>query len=66
MRELSASAAKFEALFNQSGIFAGIIDLDGYLREANNLSLVAGAGAPKSRSLTDRSEIPLGGAAQKR
>jgi PAS domain S-box-containing protein len=39
VRELSASAAKFEALFNQSGIFAGIIDLDGYLREANNLSL---------------------------
>jgi PAS domain S-box-containing protein len=39
MRELSAAAAKFEALFNQSGIFAGIMDLQGYLREANNLSL---------------------------
>ena len=39
MRELSATAAKFEALFNQSGIFAGIMDLQGYLREANNLSL---------------------------
>jgi PAS domain S-box-containing protein len=39
MRELSAAAAKFEALFNQSGIFAGIVDLQGYLREANNLSL---------------------------
>jgi PAS domain S-box-containing protein len=38
-RELSATAAKFEALFNQSGIFAGIMDLRGYLREANNLSL---------------------------
>ena len=39
MQELSATAAKFEALFNQSGIFAGIMDLQGYLREANNLSL---------------------------
>jgi PAS domain S-box-containing protein len=38
-RELSATAAKFEALFNQSGIFAGIMDLRGYLQEANNLSL---------------------------
>jgi len=37
--DLSATAAKFEALFNQSGIFAGIIDLQGYLREANDLSL---------------------------
>jgi PAS domain S-box-containing protein len=39
MRELSAAAAKFEAIFNQSGIFAGIMDLQGFLREANNLSL---------------------------
>ena len=39
MRELSATAAKFEALFNQSGIFAGVMDVQGYLREANNLSL---------------------------
>jgi PAS domain S-box-containing protein len=39
MRELAAAAAKFEALFNQAGIFAGIMDLQGYLREANNLSL---------------------------
>jgi PAS domain S-box-containing protein len=38
-RECSAAAAKFEALFNQSGIFAGIMDLQGYLREANSLSL---------------------------
>jgi PAS domain S-box-containing protein len=38
-RELSAAAAKFEAIFNQSSIFAGIMDLRGYLREANNLSL---------------------------
>jgi PAS domain S-box-containing protein len=39
MRDLSAAAAKFEALFNQTGIFAGIMDLQGYLREANNSSL---------------------------
>jgi PAS domain S-box-containing protein len=39
VQELSAAAARFEALFNQSGIFAGIMDLQGYLREANNLSL---------------------------
>jgi PAS domain S-box-containing protein len=38
-RELTATAAKFEALFNQSGLFAGIVDMQGYLREANNLSL---------------------------
>src|SRR5580704_14414680 len=31
VRELSAAAAKFEALFNQSGIFAGILDLQGYV-----------------------------------
>ena len=40
-RELAATAAKFEALFNQTGIFAGIMDLQGYLREANNLALDA-------------------------
>jgi PAS domain S-box-containing protein len=39
MRDLSAAAVKFAALFDQSGIFAGIVDLQGYLREANNLSL---------------------------
>jgi len=39
MQGLLAAAAKFEAIFNQSGIFAGIMDLQGYLRAANNLSL---------------------------
>jgi PAS domain S-box-containing protein len=39
VRDLSAAAAKFEALFNQSDIFAGIMDLQGYLREANDLSV---------------------------
>src|SRR5271167_3991180 len=33
LRENSATAAKFEALFNQSGIFAGIMDLQGCVRE---------------------------------
>jgi PAS domain S-box-containing protein len=39
MRDLSAAGAKFEAVFNQSGIFAGIIDLQGYLRETNDLAV---------------------------
>ena len=34
-------AAKFEALFNQSGIFAGIMDLQGYMREVNDLAVDA-------------------------
>jgi PAS domain S-box-containing protein len=38
-RDQLATAAKFEALFNQSGNFAGITDLQGTLREANDLSL---------------------------
>jgi PAS domain S-box-containing protein len=37
-RDVTATAI-FRAVFNQSGIFAGIMDLHGYLREANNLSL---------------------------
>ncbi len=36
---LAAATAKFESVFNQSGIFAGILDLDGNLREANDLSV---------------------------
>jgi PAS domain S-box-containing protein len=39
MLDLSAAAAKFKAIFNQSGIFAGIMDLQGYLREANDLAV---------------------------
>jgi PAS domain S-box-containing protein len=35
----ATAAAVFRAVFNQSDIFAGILDLRGYLREANNLSL---------------------------
>jgi PAS domain S-box-containing protein len=37
-RDVTA-AAMFRAVFNQAGIFAGIMDLSGHLREANNLSL---------------------------
>jgi PAS domain S-box-containing protein len=37
-RDVTA-AAVFRSVFNQTGIFAGIVDLQGYLREANNLSL---------------------------
>jgi PAS domain S-box-containing protein len=39
MRDLAAVGAKFEAVFNQSSIFGGIMDLQGYLREVNNLSV---------------------------
>jgi PAS domain S-box-containing protein len=34
-----AATAKFQSVFNQSGIFAGIMDLEGTVREANELSL---------------------------
>ena len=34
-----AATAKFESVFNQSGIFAGILDREGYMREANDLAL---------------------------
>src|SRR5262249_28148039 len=37
--KLIAATAKFETVFNQSGIFAGMIDLQGYLREVNNLAV---------------------------
>ncbi len=33
-----AATAKFEAVFNQAGIFAGIVDLEGNLREVNDLA----------------------------
>ena len=34
-----SATAKFQSVFNQSGIFAGIMDLDGYLREVNGLAV---------------------------
>src|SRR5579863_2928545 len=37
-RDVTAVAV-YRSVFHQSGIFAGITDLQGYLREANNLSL---------------------------
>ena len=36
---LSATTAKFESVFNQSGIFAGILDVQGNLREVNDLAV---------------------------
>ena len=39
--ELIATTAKFQSVFNQSGIFAGIMDPDGTLREINDLALDA-------------------------
>jgi PAS domain S-box-containing protein len=47
---LSVAAAKFEAVFNQSGIFAGIMDLQGYLREVNH-SAVDGCGYTREQVL---------------
>jgi PAS domain S-box-containing protein len=41
LRDQSQIAAKFEAVFHQAGLFAGIMDLQGCLREANDLSLQA-------------------------
>lgn len=37
--QLVATTAKFESVFNQSGIFAGIMDVDGNLREVNALAV---------------------------
>src|SRR5262245_38583961 len=34
-----ATIAKFQAVFNQSEIFVGILDLQGYLREINDLAV---------------------------
>lgn len=39
LRDHLATAAKFEALFNQSGLFAGIMDLQGRLQEVNKLAV---------------------------
>ena len=36
---LAATTAKFESVFNQSGIFAGIMDVDGRLLEVNDLAV---------------------------
>jgi PAS domain S-box-containing protein len=40
--KLVAATAKFESVFNQSGIFAGITDVDGNLREVNALAVETG------------------------
>jgi PAS domain S-box-containing protein len=39
LRDHLATAAKFEAVFNQSGLFAGIMDLQGRLQEVNKLAV---------------------------
>jgi PAS domain S-box-containing protein len=38
-QKLIATTAKFESVFNQSGIYAGMMDLQGYLREVNDIAL---------------------------
>jgi PAS domain S-box-containing protein len=50
LETLTSAAAKFEAVFNQSGIFAGIMDLQGYLREVNH-SAVDGCGYTREQVL---------------
>jgi len=45
-----ATSAKFEALFNQSGIFAGILDVKGILREVNDVAL-SGCGYTREQVL---------------
>jgi PAS domain S-box-containing protein len=59
------TAAIFRAVFEQSGIFAGITDLRGYLREANNLSLES-CGYTREQVLDRPFWDTPGGAAQKR
>jgi PAS domain S-box-containing protein len=38
-QNLIATTAKFESVFNQSGFYAGMMDLQGYLREVNDLAV---------------------------
>jgi PAS domain S-box-containing protein len=47
---LAAATAKFESVFNQSGLFAGIMDLEGNLREVNDLA-VHGCGYTREQVL---------------
>ena len=65
IRELGAATAKFEALFNQSGIFAGIMDLQGYLREVNDLA-VDWCGYTREQVLDQPFWKPRGGEVQRR
>src|SRR5262249_34034324 len=39
LRQRALKASKFEAVFNQSGTFTGVMDLEGYLREINDLAV---------------------------
>ena len=44
---LAAANAKFESVFNQSGIFAGILDTDGNVRDVNVLAVEACGYTPR-------------------
>jgi PAS domain S-box-containing protein len=50
IRDALAATAKFEAVFNQSRIFAGVMDLEGNLREVNDLA-VNGCGYTRQQVL---------------
>jgi PAS domain S-box-containing protein len=38
-QKLIAATAKFESVFSQSGVYAGMLDLQGYLREVNDVAV---------------------------
>ena len=63
--QLVATTAKFESVFNQSGIFAGIMDLEGNLREVNDLA-VDSCGYTREEVLDRPFWATPGGAAPKR
>ena len=63
--QLIATTAKFETVFNQSGIFAGIMDPDGTLREINTWPSTSAA-TRGSRCSTGPSGRHPGGEARKR
>ena len=63
-RDVTA-AAVFRAVFNQTGIFAGVMDLQGYLREANNYRW-SGADTQGSRCWAGHFGKRPGGAVRRR
>ena len=60
LAEAAAANAKFQAFFEQGALFAGIMDVDGTLLEANRLSWEAAA-TPGNRSSASRSGKVRGG-----
>ena len=61
----ATSDSIFKAVFKQTGIFAGIMDLQGYLRDASDLSLKF-ADIQRIRFSICRFGTPRGGVGQKK